>query len=129
MKLTPWQPNFAAGTKSIFMVADMAKKKATKKLEKQDFASELAKQNLTEDKAQEKVDAKLLQDSINALQNLGKDTVDPGVMDVGYSQLCHEDADDADDELETDDDDDYEEVQPLNIKKTKTGKDSDQGMQ
>ena len=114
----------------------MAKKKATEKLEKQDSASKPGEQNLNEDKALEKPNAKLLQDSINALQALDEDKVDPDLVELGYSQICHEAAEDADDEFDTDDDnddddddDDYEEVWPLIIKKAKTGTDSDQGMQ
>lgn len=111
----------------------MEKQNATEKLEKQDIALEPGTQNLNEDKALGKADAKLLQDSIKALQVLDEDKVDPDLTDLGYSQLHREAAEDADDEFDTgdddDDDDDYEEVQPLLVKKAKTSIDGDQGMQ
>lgn len=109
----------------------MAKQNATEKLEKQDFALEPGTQKLKKDKALGKADAKLLQDSVKALQALDEDKVDPDLIDLGYRQLHREAAEDADDEFDTedDDDDDYEEVQPLLIKKAKTGIDGDQGMQ
>lgn len=111
----------------------MAKQNATEKLDKQDFALEPGTQNLNEDKALGKADAKLLQDSIKALQALDEDKVDPDLIDLGYSQWHHEAAEDADDEFDTEDDsdddddeNDYEEVRPLLVKKAKTGV---QGMQ
>ena len=107
----------------------MAKKKATEKLQKQEAASELGNQNLNEDKAHEKADAKLLQDSIDAVQALDEDKLDPGLIELGYSQVYNDAAEDADDEFDTGDDDDYLEVRPLNIKKVKTNGDSDQGTQ
>lgn len=108
----------------------MAKQNATEKLEKQDFALEPGMQNLKKDKALGKADAKLLQDSIKALQALDEDKVDPDLIDLGNRQLHREAAEDADDEFDTedDDDDDCEEVQPLLVKKAKTGIDGDQGM-
>ena len=103
----------------------MAKKKTAQKLEQEDFASESGESNLNEDKTQDKADAKLLQESINTLQALAEDKVDPDLVDLGYSQVHHEAAEDADDELDSEEDNDYEEVRPLMVK-TKT--DSDQGM-
>ena len=105
----------------------MAKKKAIEKLQKQEAASELKNQNLNEGKAQEKADAKLLQDSIDAVQALDEEKLDPGLIELGYTQVYNDAAEDADDEFDTGDDDDYVEVRPLNIKKAKTGGDSDQG--
>lgn len=111
----------------------MAKQNATEKLDKQDFALEPGTQNLNENKTLGKADAKLLQDSIKALQALDEDKVDPDLIDPGYSQLHREAAEDADDEFDAEDDDDhdhdYEEVRPLLVKKAKTGTDGDQGMQ
>ena len=106
----------------------MAKKKTAQKLEQEDFASESGEQNLNEDKTQDEADAKLLQESISTPQPLAaEDKVDPCLVDLAYGQVYHEAAEDADDELDSEEDNDYEEVQPLMVKKTKT--DSDQGMQ
>ena len=97
----------------------MAEKEATGKLswlEKQDFASKLEKHNLDRDKAEKKVDAKFFQDSDNQ-----------GLMDPEYEHVYYDAAEDADDEIDTDDD--YKEIRPLKIQKAKTCQDSDQGMQ
>ena len=107
----------------------MVKKKAAEKLQKQDVASELGNQNLNEEKAHRKGDAKLLHDSINAVQALNEDKVDPDLIELGYSQVYNDAGEDADDEFDTGDDDDYVEVRPLNIKKAKTSGDGDQGTQ
>ena len=105
----------------------MAKKKTAQKLEQEDFASESGEQNLNEDKTQDKADAKLLQESISTLQALAAENkLDPDLVDLGYGQVHHEAAEDADDELDSEEDNDYEEIRPLMVKKTKT--DSDQGM-
>lgn len=88
---------------------------ATKKLcglRKQDLASEFRKQKLDKDKA----DAKLLDDSDEG------DFLDPDCQDMYYDA-----AEDADDEIDSDED--YEEIRPLVIKKAKPGKASDPGMQ
>ena len=99
----------------------MAKKKIAQKLEQEDFAPESG-----EDKKQDKTDAKILRESINKFQALAEDKEDPDLVALGYGQVHHEAAEDADDELDSEEDDDYEEVRPLMVKKTKT--DSDQGM-
>lgn len=108
------------------MQADMAEKEATGQLEKQDFASELGKQILDQNKAKKKADKKLYQDSINALQVLGEGSLDRD-YDQDYEHVYNDSAEDADDEIDTDDD--FEEViQPLNVQKAKAGNGSDQGM-
>lgn len=100
----------------------MAEKGAIEQLEKQDLASELGKQNLGQDRTEEKADAKLAQDSTDALEALEID-----LLDRDYEHAYYDSAEDADDEVDTDDD--FEEViHPLNIKKAETGKGSDQGM-
>ena len=105
----------------------MAEKEAIGQLEKQNFASELGKQICDQDKAEGKADTKLFQDSINALQALDEGFADRECEECN-KHAYHESAEDADDEIDTDDD--YEEIiRPLNIKKAKTGKNSDQGMQ
>ena len=104
----------------------MAKKKTARNLEQVDFASESGEQILNKDKTQDKADAKILGKSINTLQALTKDKVDPDLVALGYSQVHNEAAEDADDELDSEEDNDYEEVRALMVKKTKT--DSDQGM-
>lgn len=106
----------------MFMKADMAEDEATGKLEKSNFASELGEQNPDQDKAGEKADAKLLQKANSEAQ-----AVDEGFMDTDYAHVCYDSAEDADDEIDTDDG--YEKIRPLNIKKIKNGKASDQGMQ
>ena len=98
----------------------MGKKKIAQNLEQEDFASEPG-----EDQIQDKTDAKILLKSINTLQALAEDKVDPDLVALGYGQAHHEPAEDADDELDSEEDD-FEEVWPLMVKKTKT--DSDQGM-
>ena len=103
----------------------MTKKKITEKLEKQGFASESG-EGLNEDRAQDIADTKLLQDSNSALQTLDEDSEDLDLMSLGYSQVHHEAAEDADDELDSEDDNCFEEIRPLVVKKTKT--DNDQGM-
>lgn len=103
------------------MKVDMAEKLAIEKLEEQDFASEVGKQ----ESSQEIADAKLFQESNNALQELDEELLDQDSPD--FEQMYYDVAEEADDELDSDND--YEEIQPLNIKKTKTGKDVDQGMQ
>ncbi len=100
------------------MKADMAEKEATGELswlEKEDFALKLGQQNLDQDKAENEAAAKSIQDSDGH-----------GLMDLDYEHVYYDAAEDADDEIDTDDD--YEEIQPLNIKKAKTGKDNGQGM-
>lgn len=124
-----WKPNITTDTKSILMEADMAEKNATGKLEKQASASQLGEQNHDPENAVEMADAKLLQESTDALQALEEAVADTGLMDPGYGQVYHDAAEDADDELGTDEDNDYVEIPPLNIRKVKTGKDGDQGMQ
>ena len=105
----------------------MAKKKTAQKLEQEYFASESGEQNLNEDKKQDKADVKLLRESISPLQALAaKDKVGPDLVGLGCGQVDHEAAEDADDELDSEEDNDYEEVRPLMANKTKT--DSDQGM-
>lgn len=104
----------------------MAKKKTAQKLEQEDFASESGEQILNKDKTQDKADAKILRESINTLQALTKDKLDPDLVALGYSQVHDEAAEDADDELDSEEDNDYEEVRRLMVRKTKT--DSDQGM-
>ena len=99
----------------------MAEKQTIEKLEEQDFASEVGKQ----ESSQEIADAKLFQESNNALQERDEELLDPDSPD--FEQMYYDVAEEADDELDSDND--YEEIQPLNIKKTKTGKDVDQGMQ
>ena len=97
----------------------MAEKEATGKLswlEKQDDASKLDKQNLDREKAEKRADAEFFQDRDNQ-----------GLMDPEYEHVYYDSAEDADDEIDTDDD--YEVIRPLNIKKAKTDQDSDQGMQ
>lgn len=93
---------------------------ATGKLEKQDFALEPEKQSLSQSKAEGKLDAKLFQDSNDAL-------LDDDLVDSDHKYLYYEASEDADDEISTDDD--YAKILPLNIKKVETGKTSDQGMQ
>ena len=100
------------------MKADMSEKEVSRELswlEKQDFAPELGQQNLDQDKAENKATAKSIQDSDGQ-----------GLMDSDYEYVCYDAAEDADDEIDTDDD--YEEIQPLYVVKAKTGKDNDQGM-
>ena len=100
------------------MRAEMAEKEATGELswlEEQDFAPKLGQQNLDQDKAENEAAAKSIQD-----------TDGQGFMDLDYEHVYYDAAEDADDEIDTEDD--YEEIQPLNIKKAKTGKDNDQGM-
>ena len=105
----------------------MAKKKTAQKLEQEEFASESGDQNLNEDKKQDKADVKLLRENISTLQALAaEDKVGPDLVGLGCGQVDHEAAEDADDELDSEEDNDYEEVRPLMAKKTKT--DSDQGM-
>ena len=105
----------------------MAEKEATRKLgllEEQNVSSTLGKQNLDQDKAEAtaeataevKADAEFVQDSDNK-----------NFLDLDYGDLYHEAAEDADDEIETEDD--YEEIRPLNIRKVKTSKVSNSGMQ
>ena len=103
----------------------MAKKNTAQKLEQEDFASESGEQILNKDKTQDKTDAKILRESINTLQALTKDKVDPDLVALDYSQVHNEAAEDADDELDSEEDNDYEEVRRLMVKKIKT--DSDQG--
>ena len=100
------------------MKADMAENDATGELswlETKDSAPELGQQNLDQDKAENEAVAKSIQDSDGQ-----------GLADLDYEHVYYDSAEDADDEIDTDDD--YEEIQPLNIKKAKTGKDNDQGM-
>ena len=106
--------------------ADMAKKKTAQKLEQEDFASESGEQNPNEDRIQDIADAKLLRESIKTLQALAKDKMDPDLVDLSYSQVHYEAAEDADDELDSEEEDDYQEVRLLMVKKAKT--DSDRGM-
>ena len=100
----------------------MAEKETTGKLgllEKQDVSSTLGKQNLDQNKAdgaEAKADAEFVQDSD-----------DKDFLDLDYGDLYHEAAEDADNEIDTDDD--YEEIRPLNINKVKTSKVSNSGMQ
>lgn len=106
------------------MVANMTEQEATGKLgsrEEQNVSSKLGKQNLDQNKAEAKADAEFVQDSD-----------DKNFLNLGYGDLYHEAAEDADDEIGTDDDyeeNDYEEIRPLNIKKVKTSKVSNSGMQ
>lgn len=89
--------------------------KATKKLhglQKQNFASELRKQKLDKDKA----DTKPFDDD-----------EDEDFLDSDCQNMYYDTAEDADDEIDSKDD--YEVIRPLNIKKARPGKDSDQGMQ
>ena len=109
------------------MQEDMAEKEATGQLENYDLASEFGKQMLDEDRAEEKADAKLSQDSFNALQSIDRDVADRD-YEQDYEHAYDDSAEDADDEIDTDDDF-GELIQPLNIQKAKTGKGSDQGMQ
>ena len=97
----------------------MAETEATGKLgllKEQDLASKLGKQNLDENKAEEKTNEQFVQDS---------DEEEDFMKDYGY--LYHETAEDADDEIDTDDD--FEEIPPLNIKKVKTSNATNPGMQ
>lgn len=97
----------------------MAKKKATEKLgllEEQDAASKLGKQNLDQNKADGRAVAEDVQDSD-----------DEDFVNLDYGDIDRDTAEDADNEIDTDDD--FEEIRPLNIKKAKTNKDSDPGMQ
>ena len=107
----------------------MAETKASGKLDERDLSAELIKQNLNEDKAQEMAHAGLFHDKRDTTQTLDEDIVDLDLMDLAYTQAYHDAAEDADDELDTDDEDNYEEVRPLNIKKSQTGNDGVQGMQ
>ena len=104
----------------------MAKKKTAQKLGQKNFASVSGEQNLNQNKTQDKADAQLLRKCINTLQAFAKDKVDPDLADLGHGQVHDEAAEDADNELDSEEDNDYEEVRPLVVKKTKT--DSDQGM-
>ena len=103
----------------------MTKKKTGQMLE-HEGSLESGEQTLNEDQTQDKADAKLLRESINTLQALGDGKVDPDLVDLGYDQVHHEAAEDADDELDSEEDNEYKEVRLLMVKKTKT--DSDQGM-
>ena len=97
----------------------MTEKEATGKLgllEKQNISSTLGKQNLDQNKAEAKADAEFVQDSD-----------DRNFLDLDYGDLYHAAAEDADDEIDTDDD--YKEIRPLNIKKVKTSKVSNSGRQ
>lgn len=96
----------------------MAKTEATGKLgllKEQDVASKFVKQHLDQEKAEEKADEQFIQDS----------DAEDFMRDYGY--LYHETAEDADDEIDTDDD--FEEILPLNIKKVKTNNVTNPGMQ
>ena len=104
------------------MRADMAESRAIEKLEMQNFALEFRTQSPDQDKAEKKADAKLFHESTNATQ-----AVDEGSMDTDYGHVYYESAEDADDEIDTEDD--FEIILPLNIKKVQGGKASDQGMQ
>ena len=89
----------------------MAEKEATRKLgllEEQSISSTLGKHNLDQNKAEAKADAEFVQD-----------IDDKNFLDLDYEDLNHEAAEDADDEIDTDDDYEYEEIRPLNIKKVK----------
>ena len=94
----------------------MAKKEAAAKVEKHDFTSELGKQN-----REIAADTAITQGSTDALKATNK-----GIVDQDNDYVYYDCAEDADDELDTDDD--FEEIQPLNIKKTKTDEDSDHSM-
>ena len=101
------------------MAANMAEKEATGKLgllKEQNTSSTLGKQNLDQNKAEAKADAEFVQDSD-----------DRNFLDLDYGDLYHAAAEDADDEIDTDDD--YKEIRPLNIKKVKTSKVSNSGRQ
>lgn len=104
----------------------MAEKKIAQKLGQEEFASGSSKLNLNEDKTQDKADAQLLRESISTLQASAKNKVDPDLADLGYVQVHHESAEDADDELDSEEDNEYEGVRPLKVKKIKTA--GDQGM-
>ena len=115
--------------KSSVMETNMAEKKATAELDKQDFASNPKKGNLSqgneEGTADAKADAKLVQDDDDALfEDL---LVAEDLLDTDRKYLDCEAAEDADDEISSDDDD-YEKILPLSIKKAKTGKEVNQGI-
>ena len=102
----------------------MAKKTITH-LEEDDSASNFGKQSLNENQTQGK-DAKLSRDS-NSPQEPDEDRLDPYLMDLDFCQVNDEAAEDADDELDSNDDDDCGGVWPLIVMETKTN--DDQGMQ
>lgn len=107
----------------------MAEKNATAELYKQDFASNPKKENLSPGKAEgtadAKADAKLVQDDDDALFEDLRVAEDILNTDRKYSDC--ESAEDADDEISSDNDE-YENILPLNIKRAKTGKEVNQGI-
>ena len=115
--------------KSSNMDINIAEKKATGELDKQDSASNPKKENLglgqAEGIADAKAEAKLVQDDDDALF---KDLlVAEDLLDADRKYLDCEAAEDADNEISSDDDD-YEKILPLNIKEAKTGKEVNQGI-
>lgn len=101
------------------MAAYIAEREATGKpgsLKEQNASSTLGKRNLDQNKAEAKADTEFIQDSD-----------DKNCLDLDYGDLYHEAAEDADDEIDMDDF--YEEIRPLNIRKVKTSKVSNSGMQ
>ena len=115
--------------KSSIMETNMAEKNATAELYKQDFASNPKKENLSPGKAEgtadAKADAKLVQDDDDALFEDLRVAEDILNTDRKYSDC--ESAEDADDEISSDNDE-YENILPLNIKRAKTGKEVNQGI-
>lgn len=99
----------------------MAGNMTARSFEEGESASELGKHFRDLDS---RVNAWLLQTSSEALPSLDEDVPIPG------HGIYYDSAEDADDELDTgdDDEDDFEDMWPINIKKAKTGEDSAQGM-
>lgn len=111
------------------MDVNIAEKKATADLDKQDFASNPKKENLglgqAEGIAEAKAEAKLVQEDDDA--RFEDVLVAEDLLDTDRKYLDCEAAEDADDGLSSHDDD-YEEILPLNIKKVKTSKKVNQGI-
>ena len=105
------------------MDINIAEKKATAEL------SNPKKENLgpgqAEGTADAKAEAKLVQDDDDALfEDL---LVAEDLLDTDSIYLDYEAAEDADDEISSDDDD-YEKILPLNTKKARTGEEVNQGI-
>ena len=115
--------------KSSIMDKNIAEQKAIAELDKQDFASNPKKENLglgqAAGTADANADAKLVQDDDDALfENL---LFAEDMLDTDCKYMDWEAAEDADDEISSDNNDNGKNL-PLNIKKAKTGKEVNPGI-